>query len=61
MKKMKELKRANWQLQNSHRDVKYSIGNTVNNRITMYGARWVLEILGEHFVKYDHHTTMLYT
>ena len=33
--------------QNSPRDViKYSIGNIVNIVITMYGDRWVLEILG---------------
>ena len=31
---------TNWQLQNSHRDVKYSKGNTGSNIvITMYGAR----------------------
>ena len=30
---------------NSHGDVKFSIGNIVNNIvITMYGARWVLEL-----------------
>ena len=28
---MKELRRANWQLKNNHGDVKYSIGNIVNN------------------------------
>ena len=29
------------------RDVNYSTGNRVNNiRITVYGAMWVLEILG---------------
>ena len=29
-------------------DVKYSIENVINNTvITMYGARWVLEIPGE--------------
>ena len=34
-------------------EVKNSIGNTVNNIvITMYGPRCVLELLGEHFVKY---------
>ena len=30
MKKVKELRSANWLLQNSHGDVKYSIGNIVN-------------------------------
>ena len=44
VKKVKELRSTNWQLQNSHRDVKYSIGNMVNNIvITMCGARWVLD------------------
>ena len=33
-----------WQLQNSHSDVKYNIGNIVHNVTTMYGARWILEI-----------------
>ena len=28
-KKVKELRRTNWLLQNSHRDVKYSTGNIV--------------------------------
>ena len=32
-------------LHNSHEDVKYIIGNVDNNTgITMYGARWVLEL-----------------
>lgn len=40
-------------LQNSHGDVKESIGDIDNNIvITMYGARRIPEILGEHFVKY---------
>ena len=42
---MKGLESTNWKLQNSHGDVKYSTGNTVNNIvITMCGARWMLEI-----------------
>ena len=40
--KVKGLGSTNWLLQNSHRDVKYSIGNVVNNiLITMYGVSWV--------------------
>ena len=40
-------------VQDSSRDVKYSIKNIVNNTaITMYDARWVPEISGEYFVKY---------
>ena len=32
-----------------HRDVKYRVANVINNIIIiMYGARWVLEILGGH-------------
>ena len=39
VKKVKGLDRANWLLQNSHGDVKYSIWSIVNNiLITMYGA-----------------------
>ena len=45
VKKVNELRSTNWQLQNSHRDVKYSTGNMVNNIvITMCGARWVLDL-----------------
>ena len=45
MKKVEEVRSTDWQLQNSHEDVKYSVGNTVNNIvITMHGARLVLEI-----------------
>ena len=43
-------------------DVKYSIGNVVNTVITMYGVRWVLEILGGTLCKvYAWLTTTLYT
>ena len=38
--KVKGIRSTNWQLQNSHGDVKYGIGNTVNNiAITMYDVR----------------------
>ena len=34
--------------QNSYKNVTYSIRNTVNNTVmTVLGARWVLEILGD--------------
>ena len=40
-------------VQNSPRDVKDSTGVILSNIVTtIYGARWVLEILGKHFVKY---------
>ena len=36
-----------------YRGAKDSLGKVVNNIVTiMYGARWVLEILGDHSVKY---------
>ena len=44
------VKSTNWQLQNSHRHVKYSIGNIVSNTvitsniITLYGVRSVLNL-----------------
>ena len=46
-----------------HGNTKYSIGNIVNNIvITMYGARWVLEISGGTLCKvYDCLTIMWYT
>ena len=47
VKKVKGLRSTNWWLQNSHEDIKCSIGNIVNNIvIAMYGARWVLELSG---------------
>lgn len=40
-------------LQNSHRDVKHSIGNVVNHiLITKHDARWVLDLERDHFVNY---------
>ena len=50
------------QLQNSHGDVKYSIGNIINNVvITMYDAQWVLEISGGTLYKvYNCEITMLH-
>ena len=42
-----------WELHNSHRGVKYSTQNIINNIvITLYGARWVPEILRDHFINY---------
>ena len=64
MKEVKRLRSTRWQLQNSHRDVKYDIENITNNFVkTMYGAKWVVEISGgAAFCKvYDYLTTMLYT
>ena len=38
---------------NSHRDVEYSIENTVDNSvITMSGVRWVTDLPGVHFIRY---------
>ena len=37
----------------SHGDVKYSIGNRVDNTIiTMYGDRWLLDCCSHHLVRY---------
>ena len=53
MKKEKLLISTNWWLLNSHRNVKYGVGNIVNNIIiTTYSAEWVLEMSKEFFVKY---------
>ena len=47
VKKVKELRSTNWQLQNSHGDIKDSIGDIVNNiLITMYGVEWVQYLFG---------------
>ena len=61
--KVKGLRSTDWELQNSHGDVKYSLGNIVNNIvITMYGARWVLDLFGGPFCKlYKYLTAMLFT
>ena len=62
MKKVKGLRSTEWQLQNSHGDVKYSIEKRVNNIVTtMYGARWILDSLRGSFCKLYKHLTMLYT
>ena len=53
MEKVKGFRSINWQFQNSDGNIKCNVTNIVNNiAITMYGARWVLEISGEHFVQY---------
>ena len=52
---MKEAKglSTNWLFQNGNADIKYSSGNVVSNIvIAVCSARWVLQILWEHFVKY---------
>ena len=47
------IKKYTLVVQNSPRDVKDSTGVILSNIVTtIYGARWVLEILGKHFVKY---------
>ena len=51
VRKVKALN-TNWQLQESHRDVKYSTGNVINNVITLRCVRWVLDLLGDHFISY---------
>ena len=67
VQKVKGLRRRNWQLQNRHGDVKYSLGNVVNNIITTYDAIsmrliGVLDLLGVNLHKfYKFLTTLLYT
>ena len=52
MRKVKGLRSTNWKLQSSHRTVKHSIGNTVNNIvITMDEAHRVLDISGRTLCK----------
>ena len=45
---MKGLRSTHWQLPNNPGDIKYSIGDLVNNIViaTTYGNRYVLEISG---------------
>ena len=46
VKKMKKLRSTNWQLQNSHRNIKYGIGNMANNIVkTMCGQ------MGTRFIR----------
>ena len=45
--KGEEIRKYKLVVTNSHRDVKYSTGNTVNNvLVTTYGVRWVRILLG---------------
>ena len=51
--KIERIKKYKLVVTNSHRDVKYSRGIILNDvLINTNGARWVLEILRDHFVKY---------
>ena len=45
VKKVTGLRSINWLLQNSHRDIKYSIGNIINNTVIIICYRWVLDLL----------------
>lgn len=63
VKVVKALRIIVWWLQNSHGNVKYNIGSIFNIiAITIYSARWILEILGGKFWKvYDCQNIMQYT
>ena len=51
--KVKGLIRTSWQLQTSHRNVKYSIRNIINNIvITMHGISGGNRLIGDHFISY---------
>ena len=60
--KVKGLRGTNWQLRNSHRDVKYSIRNIVSNILTiLHGAGWgYWQNRGKHCKVYDCLPTVLY-
>ena len=46
MENVKGLRSTNWQLHDSHGEVKYNVGDVVNNNvITMYGVTWELDLL----------------
>ena len=61
VKRVKGLRSTNWQLQYSHRYLKYNIGNIVNNILTMQGAWWVLYLLAWSLCKlYKSLTTMIF-
>ena len=59
----KGLRSTDWQLQNSHRDVRYSTGGVVTNSvITMCGVRGALDLTrGALYNSYKCLTTMLHT
>ena len=63
MRILKKEKKYKLVVTKQSQNVQYSVGNIVNNIvITMYGARWVHEILRGLLCKvYDCLTTMLYT
>ena len=47
------IKSTGWQLQNSHGNVKFSTGNTVDSNLTVtYSARGYMECRGDHFVTF---------
>ena len=51
--KVKGFSSPDWQLQNRHGDVKFSISYIVNNTvITMDGARWYWNFRRDHFISY---------
>lgn len=62
VKKVKGFVSTNWPSENSHGDVRYSIGNIVNNMaVIMYSVREVQDLLGGSFPKlYKCLTAMLY-
>ena len=60
---VKRLRTTNWWLKNSHRNVKYSTGNIVNDIVvTVYSVTEVLEMSEKLLCKvYDCLVTILYT
>lgn len=51
--KGKGLRSTDWQLRSSHRVAEYSARSAVDATvITVHGARWVWELLGDHLISY---------
>lgn len=45
------IRGTNFQLK-SCGDVTYTVGNIVYGIITSYGVRWLLDLCGDHFIRY---------
>ena len=50
--KVKSKRSTNWQLQNSHEEVQYSIGNTVSNIVITMVPDLYENYWGDHFVTF---------
>ena len=58
---MKGLRSTNGQLQNCHGNIEYNIGTIVSSTaLLMYSARWVLDLLEDHFICYINNQPLCY-